>query len=85
VARAVRSFFEEDRNQSMVKELIEEGVTLNNPAFQEQEGGPLEGLTFVFTGELDSWTRDEVKRFVEKRKAHATSSVRPNRLRDCRF
>lgn len=34
-----------------------------------------EGLTFVFTGSLERWTRDEVKRFVEQLGGRATSSV----------
>jgi DNA ligase (NAD+) len=32
-------------------------------------------LTFVFTGELERWTRDEVKRYVERLGGRATSSV----------
>ena len=39
---------------------------------------PSEGLTFVFTGNLEEWTRDEVKKFVEKYGGRATSSVSGN-------
>lgn len=38
-------------------------------------GGPLEGLTFVFTGSLDRWTRRQAQDLVEGNGARATSSV----------
>jgi DNA ligase (NAD+) len=32
-------------------------------------------LTFVFTGELERWTRDEVERYLEQLGGRATSAV----------
>jgi DNA ligase (NAD+) len=36
---------------------------------------PLKGKTFVFTGNLESYTREEAKRKVEELGGRATSSV----------
>lgn len=35
----------------------------------------MDGLKFVFTGELEEWTREEVKEKVEKLGGRATSGV----------
>jgi DNA ligase (NAD+) len=74
VARSLVAFFEEEENRQVVQEIRETGLTLTNPYAGEREQ-PLEGLTFVFTGELDRWTRDEVQRYVERLGGRATSSV----------
>jgi DNA ligase (NAD+) len=57
-----------------VSEIREAGLALTNPYAGEREQ-PLEGLTFVFTGELDRWTRGEVQRYVERLGGRATSSI----------
>jgi DNA ligase (NAD+) len=74
VAQDVVGFFAEKRNQDLIEEILDAGVTLSNP-MAETEDQPLDGLTFVFTGELDRWTRDEVQQFVERHGGRATSSV----------
>ncbi|MFN2291354.1 MAG: NAD-dependent DNA ligase LigA [Anaerolineae bacterium] len=74
VARSIEGFFQEEENQRLVQEIMDAGLKLTNP----YAGGgdqPLQGLTFVFTGSLDRWTRDEVQRYVERLGARATSSV----------
>jgi DNA ligase (NAD+) len=76
VAHSIVSFFENEQNRKVIEEIREAGLTLSNPLYRaEEEGGPLEGLTFVFTGSLDRWTRDEVQRYVERLGGRATSSV----------
>jgi DNA ligase (NAD+) len=52
----------------------EAGLSLSNP-YAEAQGQPLAGLTFVFAGSLERWTRDEVKRLVEQMGGRATSGV----------
>jgi DNA ligase (NAD+) len=76
VAHSVAEFFEDERNRRLIAEIREAGLALENPAYRAEAGPqPLEGLTFVFTGELERWTRDEVQRFVERLGARATSGV----------
>ena len=74
VAHSIASFFQEEENQEVVQEIMDAGLALTNPYGKEREQ-PLQGLTFVFTGSLDRWTRDEVQRYVEQLGARATSSV----------
>jgi DNA ligase (NAD+) len=74
VAHSIVTFFSEDPNRQVIREIREADLTLGNP-YVEEEAQPLEGLTFVFTGSLERWTRDEVKRFVEQLGGRATSSV----------
>ncbi len=74
MARSIVSFFDREESRTILRRIREAGLTLEN---SYAEGGKtcLEGLTFVFTGALDRWTRDEVQRYVEQRGARATSSV----------
>ncbi len=81
VAHSIVTFFDAQRNRRVIQEIREAGLTLENPMFSgaegegEDGGQPLSGLTFVFTGELERWTRDEVKRYVERLGGRATSAV----------
>jgi DNA ligase (NAD+) len=76
VARSVSTFFEDQNNREVIREIRGAGLDLENTQYlSEGEELPLEGLTLVFTGGLDSWTRDEIKSKVESLGARATSSV----------
>jgi DNA ligase (NAD+) len=74
VSRGIVAFFSEDENTTLIKELQETGLSLSNPLAKDS-GESLTGLTFVFTGSLKKWTRDEVKELIEKKGGRATSSV----------
>jgi DNA ligase (NAD+) len=74
VAHSIVAFFGEPRNRETIAEMRDAGLTLRNP-FAEEQDQPLQDLTFVFTGELERWTRDEVKRLVEQKGGRATSAV----------
>ncbi|MFP4394566.1 MAG: NAD-dependent DNA ligase LigA, partial [Anaerolineales bacterium] len=74
VARSVVTFFEQEENRAIIAEMRDAGLSLHNPHAEAGEQ-PLAGLTFVFTGKLDRWTRDEVQRHVERLGGRATSSV----------
>jgi len=74
VARSLTTFFDQEQNRQVLEELQEAGLTLENPNAGEGNQS-LMSLTFVFTGSLEHWTRDEVKRLVEREGGRATSSV----------
>jgi DNA ligase (NAD+) len=76
VAHSIVTFFADDENRRVIDEIRDAGLTLTNPYADDE--APLEGLTFVFTGSLDDWTRSEAQRFVEQHGANATSSVSGN-------
>lgn len=74
VASAITTFFKNEDNLEDIQRIIDAGLELENP-YAQAGSRPLDGLTFVFTGNLDTWTRDEVKELVEQKGARATSSV----------
>lgn len=72
-ARSIEAYFSDADNRDVIANIREAGLSLSNPYAEEEQS--LEGVTFVFTGELDRWTRDEVQRLVEQHGGRATSSV----------
>jgi DNA ligase (NAD+) len=76
-ASSVVSFFENKKNLAVIERLKEAGVSMEGKA---REGAklPLSGKKFVFTGELDKYSRREATDLVEKLGARATGSVSGN-------
>ncbi len=73
-ASSVVSFLENKKNLTVIEKLQKAGVRME----KEIEKGvklPLSGKKFVFTGELERYTRREAKDLVEKLGARATGSV----------
>jgi DNA ligase (NAD+) len=79
VAASIRKFFDRPQNREVIERLKDAGVRMRSGG-QAPEGPAegerrLDGLTFVFTGELESMTRSEAKRLVESAGGRATSGV----------
>jgi DNA ligase (NAD+) len=74
IAASVRAFFDEPRNLELVEELREAGLRMEEEAGDEGPR-PLEGLTFVLTGGLDSMTREEARAAIEERGGKVAGSV----------
>jgi DNA ligase (NAD+) len=72
MATAIHGFFQGEGSQEMLDELLERLEIIPPEMPQER---PLEGLTFVFTGGLETWTRSEAQDLVERYGGNATSSV----------
>lgn len=72
-AKAVVDFFGEPHNRQVIEKLRKAGVVF--PEEEEQGGGPLAGKVFLFTGALESFTRDEAKDLVMSLGAEAAGSV----------
>ena len=77
IAAAVRAWFDTPRNAELARELVRLGVRsgtdLAEPAAVESL--PLGGMTFVVTGTLEAFTRDEVKEQLEALGAKVSGSV----------
>ena len=71
VAKAIRDFLSEKRNKEVISELRELGLNME----AELGSGKLEGKTFLFTGSLDDYTREEAKEIVERSGGEAVSGV----------
>lgn len=77
VAASILRFFAQEGNQDVIKRLKDAGVSPRSERPPAIGGGPLplEGRSFVFTGALDSLTRDEAKRLVQSLGGRVLSSV----------
>ena len=73
-ASSIINFFKEERNREEIEELKKCGIKMK----YEEEKGILSGLTFVFTGELKDFTREEAKELVEKMGGKVATSVSKN-------
>ncbi|MFP3868663.1 MAG: NAD-dependent DNA ligase LigA [Desulfobacteraceae bacterium] len=73
IAASLRSFFTSKENQDILKSLQDSGVQIREKPVAPAT--PLAGKTFVFTGSLENFTRDEAKARVESLGGRATSSV----------
>ncbi len=74
VASSVCDFFSSKRIRSLIEELRSLGVKVL-PASREKGPRPLEGKTFVFTGTLEEFEREEAERIVRSLGGRASSSV----------
>ena len=76
VAGSIRTFFGNPQNRQVIERLRQAGLSLSNDLYEERrQAQPLQGLTFVFTGNLQRWTRQEAGRLVESLGGRAASSV----------
>jgi DNA ligase (NAD+) len=73
VADSVVRFFRSAHNQEILKQLEKAGVTPQQT--EKRVGSSLAGKTFVFTGTLSRFTRQEAQKMVEKLGGKATNSV----------
>lgn len=74
IAGSVHRFFQETSNRQTLDRLRESGVEVQNMP-RKRSGQPLRGKTFVLTGTLEGFTRDEAKERIELLGGRATSSV----------
>ncbi|MDD3642089.1 MAG: NAD-dependent DNA ligase LigA [Candidatus Krumholzibacteria bacterium] len=74
VAASVTGFFAGELGRRAVLELLELGVVPVAPE-RTAKGSPLAGKSFVFTGALETMTRDEAKRLVQSLGGRVSSSV----------
>jgi len=70
---SLHNFFAEPHNVEVIDALLEH-VTVE-PVEQVAVESPVAGKTIVFTGHLDSMTRDEAKELAERLGAKVTNSV----------
>ncbi len=77
IARSVRSWSEDADNVELVRRLGEAGVRLSDPEPEPkgEEATLLAGMSFVVTGTLDSFSRNEAKAALEAAGGKVTGSV----------
>ncbi len=73
VAQSIFEWFKNEKNKKLIKKLLKNGVEIENT--KQRGAGGLKGVSFVFTGELQSLTRDEAKERVRNEGGETPSSV----------
>lgn len=76
IAESVVRFFTERHNREIIRRLKEAGVTMSAPTTRRK--GKLSGLTFVLTGALPTYTREQAKQLIEEHGGRVASSVSKN-------
>ncbi|MBU3902122.1 MAG: NAD-dependent DNA ligase LigA, partial [Candidatus Thermoplasmatota archaeon] len=76
VAKSIVAFFMDKKNREIVEKLREAGINLRSKA--EKKLGILSGKRFVFTGELEKYSRAEAESIVDRLGGSFSSSVSRN-------
>ena len=73
VAHSIRRFFDEPRNRELVERLRAAGLQFEHK--KKHTAGTLAGKTFVLTGTLPTWSREEAKEQIEAAGGKVSGSV----------
>jgi len=73
IAESIHEFFAEPRNRALVKRLREAGLMFSGK--KRERGTKLAGKTFVLTGTLTKYTRDQAKKMIEDAGGRVSGSV----------
>ena len=75
IADSVYTFFKDEKNIQLVKDLKSEGVNLEYLSNDNESVTPFTDKTFVLTGGLNDFTRDEAKEIIENNGGNVSGSV----------
>src|SRR5438874_7377940 len=73
IAKSIVEFFAEPKNRELVEELRAAGLSMRGK--KKERGTKLAGKTFVLTGTLANYTRDEAKKMIEDAGGKVAASV----------
>jgi DNA ligase (NAD+) len=74
-AEAIAEWFRDEENRALLAELRELGLRFETGEEERPVEGPLTGQTYVITGTLESYTRDDAAALLEERGAKVGNSV----------
>ncbi len=72
VSSSITTFFEDEKNRETINRILSAGVEIE---YKKEAKKVLEGLTFVFTGVLQTLSRDEARKRVEALGGATSSSI----------
>ena len=75
IAKSIKDYFNNDQNISIIEELKELGINMTYLGEETISNSNFEGGTFVITGTLENYTRDEIEELIEKNGGKTSSSV----------
>lgn len=74
IAESIGHFFQHQQHRELIKKMLDAGVEIKYDT-KAPVSDKLKGMVFVFTGGLDTMTRDEAEKLVASHGGRATSSV----------
>ena len=74
MANSIIEFFNQDQTKDLIKRLKKSGVNMEEKTLNDSDNR-FEGLTFVLTGSLENYTRDEASNIIEKFGGKVSGSV----------
>jgi len=75
VAQSLHQFFQEDENKAIINNIVEFGVKWEDQAQNVSNDQKLNQQTFVITGTLENFSRDEIKELIENNGGKVSGSV----------
>ena len=75
IAKSVAEFFQDEANLAIIAKLRRSGVNLKSDEVAVSGPGPWVGTTFVVTGRLDNYSRDQAHALIKELGGSAVSSV----------
>ena len=75
MAQAVVDYFGDHENKIEILRLLERGVTPTHKKVKGVEGHPFSGKTFVLTGTLSNYSREQAAQLIQERGGKVSSSV----------
>lgn len=78
IAISIQEFFSKEKNQTIVQKLKNAGVQMEVGESEKPVSDLLEGKTFLFTGSLTQFTREEAQKLVEQHGGKNISAVSKN-------
>lgn len=78
IAISIQEFFSKEKNQIIIQRLKDAGVQMEVGESEKPVSNLLEGKTFLFTGSLTQFTRDEAQKIVEQNGGKNISAVSKN-------
>ena len=75
MAKSITEFFESEQTKDLIEKLKMSGVNTNSLTAEKNEDERFNGKTFVLTGSLESFTREEAEKIIEDYGGKVSSSV----------
>lgn len=77
IAKSIKDFFEQEQTLDIIAKLKDAGVNMET-IVEEGSDNRFEGKTFVLTGSLENYTRDEASSIIEKFGGKTSTTVSKN-------
>lgn len=74
IAESIVHFFQNEQHRELIKKMLDAGIEIKYDT-KTPVSDKLKGMVFVFTGGLDTMTRDEAEKLVASHGGRTTSSV----------